>query len=210
MEIKDTIKARRLELGLTMLDVSKKVGVSEATISRWESGDIANMKRDRIVLLADALDLSPAVIMGWDEEKPIDIFNLPGIEPLPRMKRIPLLGTIACGEPLLAEENLEGFTSLPCSMDADFSLRCKGDSMITARIFDGDIVFIRQQSDVDDGEIAAVRIGNDATLKKVYKYPSRLVLRACNPMYEDIIYTDSELKNIEIIGKAVYFLSAVR
>lgn len=132
------------------------------------------------------------------------------IIPLPKTKSIPLVGSIACGTPILAVENIEDYVKVDEKIPADFALRCKGDSMINSRIYDGDIVYIRQQPDVDDGEIAAVLIGEEATLKKVYKYPNKVVLRASNPIYDDMVYTDEELEDIVILGKAVAFFSLVR
>ena len=137
-------------------------------------------------------------------------YYLDNIIPLPKIKKVPLLGTIACGEPILADENIEMYIGVDESIPADFALKCKGDSMINARIFDGDIVYIRQQSDVEDGEIAAVLIGDSATLKKVHKYPNKVVLSACNPMYDDYIYTGEQLSEIRILGKAVAFFSTIR
>ena len=121
-----------------------------------------------------------------------------------------LLGNIACGEPILAEENIEEYIGIDAKANVDFALRCKGDSMINARIFDGDIVYIKQQSDVDDGEIAAVLVGTEATLKKVYKYENKVVLRPCNPMYDDMVYSDEQLNEVRILGKAIMFTSMVR
>ncbi len=132
------------------------------------------------------------------------------IIPLPKTKKIPLLGTIACGEPILATENIDKYIEMPESVGGTFALTCKGDSMINARIFDGDIVYIREQPDVEDGEIAAVLIGEEATLKRVYKYPSKVVLRPENPLYDDMICSKEEMNEVRILGKAVAFLSAVR
>lgn len=132
------------------------------------------------------------------------------IIPLPKTKKIPLLGTIACGEPILATENIDKYIEMPESVGGTFALTCKGDSMINARIFDGDIVYIREQPDVENGEIAAVLIDEEATLKRVYKYPSKVVLRPENPMYDDITYAKEEMNQIRILGKAVTFMSAVR
>lgn len=206
----DYIKMRRIELELTQKDIADALGVSEGTVSRWESGDINNMRRDRIFRLAQILRV-PAVALLQDE---IETNSTPpaNILPVPRTSKIPLLGTIACGEPLLAEENIEDEVDLPEHIRADFALRCKGDSMINARIFDGDIVYIHQCSEVANGKIAAVRVGDEATLKRVYYFPddARLVLRPCNPMYSDMIYTGPELEDIEIIGEAVAFTSLVR
>lgn len=208
MEIKDILKNRRTELGLTQLDVANAVGVSEATVSRWESGDIANMKRSRIASLASVLKMSPSIIMGWNEEHEAHMPS--NIIPMPAMRKVPLVGSIACGTPILAEENLDGTVEAPDHVRADFALRCKGDSMINARIFDGDIVYIRQQESVEHGEIAAVLIGGEATLKRVYIYDDCISLEAENPQYKPMVYRGEEMNNIRILGKAVAFTSVIR
>ena len=208
MEIKDILKNRRPELGLTQLDVANAVGVSEATVSRWESGDIANMKRSRIASLASVLKMSPSIIMGWNEEHEAPMPS--NIIPMPAMRKVPLVGSIACGTPILAEENLDGTVEAPDHVRADFALRCKGDSMINARIFDGDIVYIRQQESVEHGEIAAVLIGDEATLKRVYMYDDCISLEAENPQYKPMVYRGEEMNNIRILGKAVAFTSVIR
>lgn len=211
MEIKDILKARRTELGLTQLDVANAVGVSEATVSRWESGDIANMKRSRIASLASVLKISPSIIMGWNGTPeirlPSDVIT---IIPMPTMRKIPLVGSIACGTPILAEENCEGEVDVPDHVRADFALRCKGDSMINARIFDGDIVYIRQQESVEHGEIAAVIIDDEATLKRVYLYEDHISLEAENPQYRPLVYWEAEMNNVRILGRAVAFTSVIR
>ena len=198
------IQRRRKELGLTLEQVGKIVGVSKSTVRKWETGYIENMKRDKIALLAQALQTSPLEIMGMDNIKTFD-----NIMPITTYK-LPLIGTIACGTPILAEQNIEEYIDTDSTVKADFCLRCKGDSMINVRIFDGDIVYIRQQPDVENGEIAAVCIDDEATLKRVYKYPNRLELRPENPTFPVLNYEGSELENIRIIGKAVAFLSGVR
>ena len=210
MDMNKKIKNRRRELCLTMNEVAQKVGVSEATISRWESGDIANMRRDKIVLLAKALQVTPAFIMGWEEETE-DIPKHDNIIQITK-KRVPLLGSIACGEPILANEDVELYVECGADIQADFALHCKGDSMINARILDGDIVFIRKQNIVNNGEIAAVIINDEATLKRVYYYPesNKIVLNAENPSFEPLVYLGSELENVRILGKAVAFQSDVR
>ena len=206
MNIGDIMRTRRQELGLTLEEVGDYVGVGKSTVRKWENGDIENMKRDKIALLSKILKLSPLTFITGEVE-----YGTPdNIIPLPKMKKIPLLGTIACGEPILAAENIEALINADENLNADFALRCKGDSMINARIFDGDIVYIREQPDVEDGEIAAVLIGEEATLKRVYKYPSKVVLRPENPLYNDMIYSKEEMNEVRILGKAVAFLSAVR
>ena len=204
----ERIKFRRKEIGFSAEKVADIIGVSPATIYRYEKGDIEKVPGDVLFSIAKALHTTPAYLMGW-EEAPESI-SADNIVPIPKMAKIPLLGNIACGDPILATENLDGFISAPEEISADFALRCKGDSMIGARIFDGDIVLIRQQPDVEDGEIAAVLIDNEATLKRVHKKTGCLILNPANPSYEPIIITGEELNDVRIIGKAVYFISAVK
>ena len=214
MSLHDDIKQRRIELGLTMADVAQSVGVSEATISRWESGDIANMKRDKIVSLAKALHVSPSFIMGWDEPETEDIVSsnkYNNVFPI-KTHKIPLLGDIACGEPIFASEDKESYVLAGTDIRADFCLRACGDSMINARIYDGDIVFIREQPMVEKGEIAAFIINDESTLKRVYYYPeqNKIILNPENPAYEPFVYVGEELNSIRILGKAIAFQSDVR
>lgn len=137
-------------------------------------------------------------------------FNIPNIDSMPEMRKIPLVGTIACGDPILAEENIEDYVEIPKHIKADFALTCKGDSMINARIFNGDIVYIRQQETVENGEIAAVLIDGEATLKRIKVFDDHIVLEPENPMYKPFSYWNEEMNNIRILGKAVAFTSAVR
>ena len=132
------------------------------------------------------------------------------ILPLPANKAYPLLGDIACGVPILAEENISEYIQFPDDMEVDFCLRCRGDSMVDARIYDGDIVFIRQQPEVENGEIAAVLIGEETTLKRVYRTGDTLTLVAANSAYAPMVYTGAQLENVRILGKAVSFLSSVK
>jgi len=129
------------------------------------------------------------------------------ILPLPAMKRWKVLGGTACGEPIFREMDEESVLA-PADIDADFVFRCIGDSMINARIFDGDIVFVKSGVEVEDGQIAVVRIGEEYTLKRIYRGEDYLELRAENPMYPARIIR-GEQENAEIVGKAVHFLSRV-
>ena len=196
--INNLIREKRKTKGLTMKEVAKAVGVSEGTVSRWESGEIANMGRSRIYALSQILDLSPAEIMGIADDSSNN-----------NICYIPLIGVIACGIPILAEQNIERQILLPDTVRADFALRCKGDSMINAGIDNGDIAFIRSQKVVENGEIAAVQITEfetEATLKKVYISENSITLVAQNPNYEPITITGSDMANVEIIGKCVAVL----
>lgn len=204
--MKFDIYSRRKELGLSLEEVGRRVGVSKSTVKKWESGFIENMKRDKVALLAEVLRVSPLEILGIEyseEELPDNLF------PLPPMRRVPLLGTIACGNPITAIENPEEFVAMPDSVHADFALRCQGESMINARILDGDVVYIRKQDEVDNGDIAAVIIGDEATLKRVYvdRENNRLTLMAENPAFPPMVYQGADLEQVRVLGKAVAFLS---
>ena len=126
-----------------------------------------------------------------------------GFEPMPKMKKIPLVGSIACGTPILAQQNIDGHVDAPEDIRCDFALRCKGDSMIGAGIHDGDAVYIHIQPEVENGEIAAVRIGEEATLKRVYYDGTTLTLMPYNNAYAPMVYTGPQLEDVHIEGKAV-------
>lgn len=194
------LSKRRKEIGLTQREVAEAVGVAEATVSRWESGEIANMRRDKISALSKVLHCSPDFVMTGEQSAAPSI--PPGFHPMPEMSNVPRVGRIACGEPILAEENIEAHDSVPSAWRADFTLVCVGDSM-APRIQDGDLVAVRKQDEVENGEIAAVRIDNEATLKRVYLSPGRMVLQPENTTYSPIILVGDELQTVHIEGKAV-------
>lgn len=201
----ERIKSARINRGMTQEELGKLVGVQRAAINKYETGVVVNLKRSMIANLAQALDVDPTWLLGMTEAGdpvPANLF-------VPKFDTVPIIGTIACGEPILAQENLEGLATKSDHIEADFALWCKGDSM-TPRFNDGDLVFIRQQSDVDNGQIAAVLIENEATLKRVYKQPDRLTLIAENPSFPPLIYTDPvELQQIRILGLVTGYQRAV-
>ena len=198
----ERLKGCRENLGLSVRDLGGKVGLSEASISRYENA-IHGPGRDAVANLSEVLNVDPAWLMGANVDKYLD-YTIKG-------KRIPIVGIIAAGLPILAEENILGFEFIPDSVHADFCLKVKGDSMINARILDGDLVYIRQQPDVETGEIAAVLIDNDsATLKRIYKANGTVILRSENPNFPDQIYTKKDMKAVRILGKAILFQSEVR
>lgn len=158
---------------------------------------------NELMSTADDMEISMT-----DQGFPIaDIKNLSPVE----AQRIPMLGRIACGKPIYAEEEHECYVAAGTKMDADFCLTCQGDSMTGAGIHDGDIVFIKQQEAVDNGQVAAIIIGDEATLKRLYYFPetAKLVLQAENPKYEPLVYTGEELNGIKILGRAVAYMSAI-
>ena len=178
-----------------------------------------------MTVLALALNVSESWLMGLDvpmerqssdsvDPAPTLLGSIPNLLPLPKTRTVPRLGTIACGEPILADENIEDYDKAPEGVNCDFTLKCKGDSMVGARINDGDIVYIRQQDEVENGEIAAVLVDDagesDATLKRVYLYENQIVLQAENPKYSPWVYTGEDMNKVRVIGKAVAFLSEVR
>ena len=212
MTIGERIKQRRKELGLSVDELADKLGKNRATIYRYESNEIEKLPTTVLEPLADALGVSPGFLMGWEKngDIPALLDRFDNIKPV-KLKRFPLLGEIACGEPIFADEDRESCVMADMDINADFCLTAKGDSMINARINDGDIVFIKEMPMVDNGDLAAVIIDDEATLKKVYYYPEKgkLVLYPENPDYEPFIYVGEELNTIRILGKAVYFMSAL-
>ncbi len=202
------LKELRRERRMTLEELAERIGTSRQTIHRYENGVISNIPPEKVVSLAEALGTTPAVLMGWEGGDMLGRYE--NIMPI-STKSLPILGSIACGKPIYAEEEHESFAAAGRNLDADFCLRAVGDSMTGARIFDGDIVFIRSQSSVDNGEIAAVIINDEATLKRVYFYPDegKLILSPENPKYAPLVYVNDELNEIKIIGKAVAFQSSV-
>ena len=200
----DRIKSRRTELGLTVEELAHKMGYKDkSSISKIENGK-ADIPQSKIAAFADALETTPAYLMGWEEQpEPKKPTIPPGFEPMPKMKKIPLIGAIACGEPITAEQNIEKMVDVPENIRCDFSLTCHGDSMVDAGIHDKDVVYIRIQPEVENGEIAAVRIDGEATLKRVYYNPGTLTLMPANPAYAPMIYAGPQLEEVHIEGKAV-------
>ncbi len=197
--VKDIIKSKRIELGMTMKELAQKVGVSEGTISRWESGEIANMRRNVIVSLAKALNTTPAVLMGWTEPDPNEA----------RGVRIPVLGRVVAGIPLEAITDIIDYEEIPAQMAKSgtyFALQVKGRSM-EPTLHEGDVVIVRQQPEVENGEIAIVLVnGNDATVKEVKEGPDGLTLIGHNVgVYSPHFYTREQIQDlpIRIIGKVV-------
>lgn len=200
----DRIKSRRTELGLTVEELAHKMGYKDkSSISKIENGK-ADIPQSKIAAFADALQTTPAYLMGWEEQPEPKKPTIPrAFEPMPKMKKIPLIGAIACGEPITAEQNIEKMVDVPENIRCDFSLTCHGDSMVDAGIHDKDVVYIRIQPEVENGEIAAVRIDGEATLKRVYYSPGTLTLMPANPAYAPMIYTGPQLEEVHIEGKAV-------
>ena len=199
--------------GMKQIELATRSGISKYSISHDLKGDWEG-KQDAVYELARALNVSEAWLMGYDvpaersapkvsvqlDKKPT---IPPGFMPLPKMRKVPLIGAIACGDPITAIQNREGDVNAPVDMRCDFALKCQGESMIGAGIHDGDVVYIRIQPEVENGEIAAVRIGEEATLKRVYLHNDYIELRPENPAFESIIRRREEMNDVQIEGKAV-------
>lgn len=209
--------AQRLRAGLdarqmTQAELSSRSKISKSSISHYLKGDWEG-KQDAVYSIAQVLNVSEAWLMGYDV--PMDAEHAtpsqpaqkatipPGFEPMPEMVKVPLVGSIACGTPILAQQNIDGHVDAPEDIRCDFALRCKGDSMIGAGIHDGDAVYIHIQPEVENGEIAAVRIGEEATLKRVYYDGTTLTLMPYNNAYAPMVYTGPQLEDVHIEGKAV-------
>ena len=200
---KNKFKELRKARGLTLEYIAAELGTSKQTIHRYENGVITNIPPEKIERLASLLGSTPAELMGWHGDDASQRITQP--------KRLPMLGEIACGTPIYANEEHESYVIASPELNADFCLRAHGDSMIRARIYDGDVVFIRSQDTVENGEIAAVIIGDEATLKRIYYYPAdqKLMLMPENPNYEPMMFIGEELDEIKILGKAVAFQSVL-
>lgn len=205
----ERMKQRRKEIGFSAEKVAERLGVSPATIYRYEKGDIEKVPVDSLAELAKILQTTPAYLMGWEEQptpKPTSPAPIPpGFMPMPEMMQVPLIGSIACGTPILAEQNIKSYIGVPAAWRADFALECHGDSMAPT-ICDGDVVCIRKQPEVEQGQIAAVRIGEEATLKHFYYQNDVMTLLADNPsVCPPMVYTGPQLEEVEVEGLAVGF-----
>lgn len=198
--IYERIRARRIELGLTVEELAKKMGYKDkSSISKIENGK-ADIPQSKVIAFARALNTTTAYLMGIDTAKEISIPA--GFQPLPKRDRIPRVGQIACGTPILAEENVEAYDEVPSDWHADFTLLCQGDSM-EPKIKDRDIVAIHCQPMVENGEVAAVLIDGEATLKRVFLFDDHIELRAENPTFPTILRIGEDMNTITIEGKAV-------
>lgn len=215
MTLGDVIYEYRMRHNISMDKFSELSGISKGYISMLEKnktqrGDEPSPSFEMYKNVAKTIGMDVDALIRTVEGKISLGFSAPNIIPMPEMRKIPLLGSIACGAPILADEHIEGEVDIPSHVHADFALVCKGDSMINARIFDGDIVYIRQQDMVESGEIAAVLIDNEATLKRVKLLPDRIILSPENPLYDPLVFRGEEMNNVRILGKAVAFTSTVR
>ena len=221
MTLKEIIVAYRTEHHLSQRQFALRCGLSNGYISMIEreenpkTGQPITPTLQKLKQLADGMGMTlselfktaddmPVALMAESEPEPAPApeTHASNLLPFPEMPLVPIIGRVACGQPITAEENVEGYTGLPADWHADFILICQGSSM-EPKIMDGDAVAIRKVEEVHNGQIAAVRIGDEATLKKVYRYSDRLELRPINTDFEPIILWREDMNSAAIEGRAV-------
>lgn len=222
MTLGDLIQQHRQKHGLSQRQFAIAANLSNGYISMLEKGVNPNTAQPIMPTLpvlkkiADGMGTTVEEIFSKVDDMPVSLMideprPLPSnITPLPKMREWPVLGATACGKPL-HRELLDETVLAPDDIKADMVFRCVGDSMINARIFDGDAVFIRAQPEVENGQIAVVRIADEYTLKRIYIHEDYVELRAENPTYKAIVLRGEDLRadNFEIVGLAVAFLSSL-
>lgn len=200
MNISDRIAKRKDELKLTLDDIAKATGVARSTAGKWVNGNIKDMRIDKLENLASVLQTTIDWLLGRNE----DYTLYKNIEKLPAPSEI----EVVCDT--VKERHKSSFVKAPDYFKADFALRFKGDSMINARIFNDDLVLISAQEAIDNGDICAIIIDDEAYLKRVYKYQNRIELRPENPLCPVMNYEGEDMNKVRIIGKAVAFFSGIR
>ncbi|NVF11836.1 helix-turn-helix domain-containing protein [Anaerococcus sp. AGMB00486] len=197
------IKNLRTERNLTQEEVGKIIGASKQTLHKYENGIITNIPQNKIEALANLFDVSPSYIMGWEKDK-TDLSNIPGVIPVKKIIKIPILGHIQCGKPVMSVENYEGyFPADPEIINSDFCLYADGDSMIDVGINEGDLVFFKQTPQVENGTIAAVFVNDTTTLKRFYKKENQIILQPENKSYSPIIIREGDGQDVRVLGEMV-------
>lgn len=201
-DIGSKIKAARKAAHMGQAELGEAIGIGKSSISEWESGK-RSPDIDKVKDIAKVLNVTPAYLMGWDEPSPASRPLPAGLLPVVK-RRIPIIGHVAAGVPIMAEREYEEYEDDTYGLSCDYVLRVEGDSM-EPRVLDGDVVYVRQQPDVDDGQIAVVGVDDSVTLKVVYHLPNGLQLVSLNPKYKPMIYTQANTDYLAIIGLAVAY-----
>lgn len=203
------IKRTRIKKNLSATELCKLANVPKSSLSDWEMGKTQPSAKSFIRIL-NALNVSALELIANGKEQ---MNNYNTSNDMYYKNKVPILGRIACGNPIYSQDYADCYVTLPDGVKADYGLYAQGDSMIDARILDGDLVWIKSQPTVENGEIAAVQInGDEATLKRVYYDQDKqiLTLIPCNKSYSPMIFTGEDKTQVEIIGKAIIFQSEVR
>lgn len=210
MKVGALIQKYRKEAGLSVQDLADAIGKDRSTIYRYEKGEIEKLPSDLLVPVANALGVSPAQLIVSENNDDVPSFPKFDNYVTIKKKKIPLLGGVAAGQPIYADGHIEEYLPVNDDLRVDFALKIKGDSMINANINDGDVVFVRQQPDVDDGQIAAVLIDDSATLKRVYHMRDFVQLQSENPKYPPMIFSSKNCDDVRILGLAVAVLGKIK
>lgn len=209
MSIASRLTKLRESKGITRQALIDDLEVNYSTYANYEAGT-REPNSEMLKKIANYYDVSIDYILGLSNVPlPFSIYNHPDILPI-ETKKIPLLGDIACGEPIVANQEYDSYVEVGTEIHVDYAVRAKGDSMVNARILDGDIVFIRQQDIVENGEIAAVIIGDEVTLKRFNRQGDLIILSPENNAMAPTVINLKEQHNIRILGKAIAFQSDVR
>ena len=215
MPFGSVLRELRLRNNMTQRVLAEALGLSESAIGMYERGH-REPDFETLETIADYFNVDMDYLTGRSNiERKYPINNSPvipaGLSPMPSTYKVPRLGRIPCGAPNIEDEVFETYDEVPDYIKADFTLECEGDSMIGARIYEGDIVCIRQQKTIQSGEIAAVRVDGDRiTLKRVMLYDDHLILQPENPNHKPESFWEEDMNRVQIIGKATHFISLVR
>lgn len=201
MTIGERIKKRRKEIGMSAETLAERIGKSPATVYRYENGDIRNLDSRSLLPIADALGVTPGILMGWEEEKEALPSNVRLISDL-HVQRVPMIGEVAAGEPIYAPEDWPVYVDAPVKCDAAITI--KGESMLP-NYLPGDVVYIRCTPDVPEGTVAVVFLDNEATIKHVYKRPTGLTLISDNPEYPPLMPEFEDYNRVRVFGVPVGF-----
>jgi len=201
LKIGDKIRMLRKRKGLTQTELGEKLGVKTNAVSKWECGRVEDIPMSKVKAMSVLFDVTPSFLID-DEQLPSNATPLD----VHSFHRIPILGRIAAGLPLYAEQNIEGYTLTDLNGGAEyFALRVKGDSMNAARIQEGDVLIVRRQEEVENGEVAVVMVGeDDATVKRFYSAGNTVTLmpQSTNPQHQAQMY-DLRKTKIKVLGKVV-------
>lgn len=207
MTVSEKIYRLRILHDMTQVQFAKIAGVSDKAVSTWENGT-KEPRMGPIQKICTYFNLDINLFVSDEtslDQCAIEIGNIIPVD-FSKLKRIPILGRIAAGAPILAEENIEGYTYTDLNGGADyFALRVRGDSMNAARINDGDIVIVRQQDEVDNGQIAVVMVGDEeATLKRFHQDGNVITLmpQSMNPEHQPFVF-DARTTSVRVLGLVV-------
>lgn len=196
----ERIRELRLAKGLTQEELGRLVGVQRSAVNKWEKGHVTNLKRDVIEKLSSFFGVTPSYLMGMTDVS----------AETAKTRRVPVVGSVAAGAPILVLEEWQDYVELDDKVSADFAVRVKGDSMVDARIYDGDIVFVRRQPTVENGEIAVVLLDDEVVIKRFFRTPQGIILQSENAEYAPLYIPADEADRVRILGKAVMVQSLIR